>query len=490
MPIRRASFLSIVVLLLLSCGGGREDRIRSVENGLLPPLLREDDPAPGWTIGERMRRYNVPGAAVVVIDEGRIDWMKGYGVRESGGRDSVDARTLFPVSSLTMPVTASAALRLADEGRLDLDRDVNGFLRRWRVPEVAHLSGAPVTVRRILSHDAGLTLRGFEGFRPDERLPSLVEILEGSGRARNAPVAVDRPPGSGFRWSAGGYAVLRLVLEEITGEPFDAWMERTLFDPLDMNRTMFNYPGGPPDDLPMAAHHLIDGFVTRGTVRIYPELAAQGLWTTAEDLALWMIALGEAWTGRSDHLLSRERAREMLTPAAGDWGLGLSVGGGEGPVRFSHGDGGFGCGGRLASLPEEGRGAVVLTNGESGGRLAAEILRSVAEAYQWPSFRVHRIRESGLDPSVLPRLAGEYEVEDMPGLTRARILVEEGIPAIRMLGVSAPLAAASPARYFSVDAEIECRFDLPAGGGPATGFDLFWRGAPARATRTGRTAGP
>jgi len=481
---RAIGALLFALVLCTGCGGGEEARIRAVEEGLLPAVIREEDRPPRRTIDDRMLRYAVPGAAVAVIDGGRIDWAKGYGVLERGGADRPDGASLFPVSSVTMPVVASVALRLASEGRLDPDRDVNATLRGWRVPGTEAFGGEPVTVRRILRHRAGLNVPGFEGFRPDERLPGTIEILEGRDPARNEPVRVVAKPGSAFRWSAGGYALLGLLLEEAAGAPLDSWMKEYLFQPLGMNRTQFNSSGGPAGDLPLASHHRIDGSPAKEYVRIYPALSAQGLWSTAEELALWILALQEAYAGRSDRLLPPERAREMLEPGPDGWGLGVRIGGEGESAWFAQDDGGFGCGARIVGFLQGGRGAVILTNGERGGRLAGEILRSVAEAYRWPAFRAVRVREGAVDPSVLPRLAGAYRVEDLPGLEEAEILVEEEGPAIRMLGVVVPLAAESSRSYFSLDAEVLCRFDLPEeNDGPAAGFTLHWRGAEARAIR-------
>ena len=123
-----------------------DEKIKRVENGL---LLRE-------TIEDRMAHHQVPGVSIAVIEDFELEWAKGYGFLELGGNQPVTADTLFQAGSVAKPVTAVAALHAVEQGLLDLDENVNGRLISWQVPENEYTAQADVTLRRLLSHTAGM----------------------------------------------------------------------------------------------------------------------------------------------------------------------------------------------------------------------------------------------------------------------------------------------------------------------------------------------
>ena len=132
-------------------------RIARVESGLLPAARLTGDTAEPWTIARRLLVHRVPGVSVAVIADGQLAWARGYGVARSGDLAAVDAGTLFQAAALSKPVAAAALLTLVDAGQLTLDTDVNSALTAWKIPASPAAAGAPVTLRRLLSHTAGLT---------------------------------------------------------------------------------------------------------------------------------------------------------------------------------------------------------------------------------------------------------------------------------------------------------------------------------------------
>jgi CubicO group peptidase (beta-lactamase class C family) len=136
-------------------------RIERVEAGLLPATVAADQLGLGRKIAERMRFHKVPGISVAVINDGKVDWAKGYGVVEMGGSKPVTPATLFQAGSVSKSVAAMGALYLVEHGMLDLDEDVNKRLVSWKVPENAYTKEQKVTLRRLLSHTAGLTVHGY-----------------------------------------------------------------------------------------------------------------------------------------------------------------------------------------------------------------------------------------------------------------------------------------------------------------------------------------
>jgi CubicO group peptidase (beta-lactamase class C family) len=363
-----------------------DQRIARIESHLVPGVVVKDRPAQTITIAERIRFYDTPGVSVAVINGGVIEWVRGYGVMEAGGTQPVTPRTRFQAASISKPVAAMAALRLVQEGRLALDEDVNSKLTSWKVPENEFTKQEKVTLRRLLSHSAGLTVHGFPGYAANAPLPALAQILDGVTPANTAAVRVDVLPGSLWRYSGGGYTVMQQLLLDVTGRPFPQFMKATVLQPLAMDDSTYEQPL--PDALraQAASGHRADGKVIEGRHHTYPEMAAAGLWTTPTDLARFAIALQQAIAGTSTTVLAQATAKEMLTLQKGSYGLGLSLQGSGRAARFGHGGSneGFRC--EMVAYVETGQGAVVMTNGDRGARLGQEILRAIAREYGWADY--------------------------------------------------------------------------------------------------------
>ena len=260
-----------------------------------------------------MRRRHVPGLSIAIIENGKIVNAKGYGNTENGGQTPVTAATLFQAGSISKPVSAMGALRLVEQGKLDLDADVNDKLVTWKVPENEFTRKKSVTLRGLLSHTAGLTVHGFPGYATDQPRPTIVQILDGTKPANTNAVRVDILPGSQWRYSGGGYTIMQQLVIDVTGEPFPLFMEEAVLRPLAMNESTFEQPLADIKARLTATGHLTDRSRVLGKWHIYPEMAAAGLWTTPSDLARFAIGIQEALAGISAKTLSRAMARQMLT---------------------------------------------------------------------------------------------------------------------------------------------------------------------------------
>jgi CubicO group peptidase (beta-lactamase class C family) len=205
-----------------------EDRIKRVENGLLQPFAIKGQPSVQIKLADRMKYYNTPGISIAVIDKGRVEWARGYGVRETGGSEAVTPETLFQAASISKPVAAMAALRLVQQGKLDLDEDVNRKLTSWKLPENEFTREKKVTVRELLSHSAGLTVHGFEGYASDAPIPNILQVLDGLKPANSKPIRVDILPGTKNRYAGGGYVVLQQLLLDVSGKQFPLFMQATV----------------------------------------------------------------------------------------------------------------------------------------------------------------------------------------------------------------------------------------------------------------------
>lgn len=385
---KRASLLILAVCVLAAASWSTEDipsRINRVERGLLPSILVKNGPV--FSIGERMEHYNVPGVCIAVINNFEIEWAKGYGVTDVETNEPVTENTLFQAASISKPVTGTVALYLAERGVLDLDEDVNEKLVKWKVPENEFTRDEKVTLRRLLTHTAGLTVSGFPGYGEGEPVPTILQVLDGADPSNTPPIRVDMTPGSGYRYSGGGYTVLQLLIEDVTGRLLPDLAHELIFEKLGMEHSSFRKPL-PESFAPLASTaHRQDGTPFRGHWYLSAGSACCGLWTTPADLAAYAIELQKSLRGESNKILSEDMTRQMLTPiAAGRVGLGMFLDDRDGAVYFTHsgGNDGFKC--TLIASRDEGYGAAVMTNSDSGIRLIPEIMRSIAREYGWKNY--------------------------------------------------------------------------------------------------------
>ena len=469
---RPLSVLVMALATLVSAASSRSfpsvqtaasERADRVEKELLPGIVITGRTLPANSIAERMAALKVPGASVAVINDGVVEWARGYGVAEAGSSTPVTPRTLFQAASISKPVAALAALRLVEQGRLVLDEDVNARLRSWRVPENELTKTEKVTLRRLLSHTAGLTVHGFGGYPADAAVPTVVQALDGQKPANSAAVRVDAVPGSLRRYSGGGYTVMQQLLVDVSGKPFPALLDELVLAPLGMADSTYDQPLPAGRRGAAASGHRSDGGLLPGRYHTYPEMAAAGLWTTPTDLARFLIEIQKARSGRSK-ILTADMARRMTTAEKDGYGLGLSLQGRGPSATFGHGGSneGFRC--QMAAFIESGRGVVVMTNGDQGSRLAMEIFRSVAREYGWPAFQSRQKTVARIDPALLAPLAGRYELR--PGKT-IEVVLEAG----KLIAVDGEerieLYPESATRFFELVEEHDIEF-LKGADGKAT----------------------
>lgn len=387
-----------------------DERIRRVENGLLVPIIIKGEPSAAMKLADRMQFYKTPGVSVAVINNGKIEWARGYGVLETSGSKPVTPETLFQAASISKPVAAFAALRLVQENKLNLDEDVNKKLVSWKVPENDFTKEQKITLRELLSHSASLTVHGFEGYSSDKQVPTLLQILDGTAPANSTPIRVDAAPNKEFRYAGGGYVIMQELLVDVTGKSFPAFVQETIFKKLGMTRSTYQQP------LPMefwnsaAVGHRPDGGKLQGNWNTYPEMAAAGLWTTPSDLARFAIEIQKSKAGKSNKALSVKMIKEMLSPQVGGWGLGLELQAKNESKRFAHGGANEGYRCLMVAYTDTGQGAVVMTNSDSGGALAAEIMRSVAKEYGWLDYLPKEKVIASIDPKIFEDYVGQYQL--------------------------------------------------------------------------------
>jgi CubicO group peptidase (beta-lactamase class C family) len=397
-----------------------QDRI---QDGLLPAVLVKGEPVQSTKLADRMAALHVPGVSIAVIHDGQIEWARGFGVTSLGtnktGGPAVTPETLSQAASISKPVTALAALQLVQSGKLDLDTDVNRYLKTWKVPDNEFTAKTRVTLRELLTHTAGMTVHGFPGYASGAQLPTLTQVLNGEKPANTPAIRVDTTPGSIWRYSGGGYVIVQQSLEDVSSKPFAKLMQETVLGPIGMTRSTYEQPLPTARLAEIATPYRENGEPVTGGPHTYPEMAPAGLWTTPSDLARYAIEVQRSLAGKSDRVLSAAMARQMLTPGMNQQGLGPQTGGGKEHPYFTHGGANEGYRCNLVAY-ENGDGAVIMTNSDAGGQLADEILRTIAYEYKWPDFQPVERTVTKADPKVLDGYVGAYQLAAGAVLTMTR----------------------------------------------------------------------
>src|SRR5687767_14607444 len=182
-------------------------RISRIENGLVGPVVVKGRSLRVSKLEDRMRDLKVPAVSVAVFQYGRLEWTRAWGYANVEAKRKASPDTRFQAASISKPVAAVAALALVARGRLRLDDDVNNHLKSWKLPQNQFTATEKVTLRRLLSHSAGTTVSGFRGYGAGEEVPTLLQVLAGTKPANSAPVVVDSPVGSKWRYSGGGISI-------------------------------------------------------------------------------------------------------------------------------------------------------------------------------------------------------------------------------------------------------------------------------------------
>jgi len=365
-----------LILCIYSCKGQEKIDYNSFIEGSEYSINKKEK-----SVFDRLKHYKVPGVSIAVINNGVIDWARGFGVANIKNKTKVNKETLFQAASISKPFTALAVLKLLEERKIELDEDVNTYLKDWKVPKNEFTEIEKVTLRRLLTHTAGVTVHGFPGYRQKKSLPSTLMVLNGKGNT--SVITIDTIPGSIWRYSGGGYTIIQKLIEDVSGISFAKYMDKNILEPMGMNNSTFQQPL--PSNLHSKASEAYNskGKMIKGLWHNYPEQAAAGLWTTPTDLAKYCIEIQQILSGKSNGFLSKATIEMMLTKHKNNWGLGLFVESEGNSLRFAHGGTNEGFNANLFSFAYQGKAIIVMTNGDNGKKLINEIHRSIFEFYQW-----------------------------------------------------------------------------------------------------------
>jgi CubicO group peptidase (beta-lactamase class C family) len=334
------------------------------------------------TVPANLAKYNVPGATVAVVKDGELVLAKGYGFSDIENATPVDAeRTLFHIGSITKLFTWTAVMQLVAEGRIDLDTDVNTYLTDITIPDT--YPGEPITMRHLMTHTAGFedAERHIWAASPDE-----VVTFRDYCRA-NIPARV-RLPGSVSSYSNYGTTLAAVVVEDVTGIPFEEYLASYILDPLGMNRTSIA-----ADLPPELAADLAQGYTYGGPQNdpipdsIYVIGPAGTITSSAPDMARFLAAHMLDGTYRNTTILSVPAAREMHArtfandPRVSGMCLGFYENFINGRRIIEHGGDTNTFHSLIAIVPEQQAGLFVSYNSAGGGEAREELLTAFMDHY-------------------------------------------------------------------------------------------------------------
>lgn len=326
---------------------------------------------------ERAReQWNVPGLSVAVVKDGKVFLSKGYGVIEEGKKEKVDNETLFAIASNTKGFVSSAIANLVAEGKLDWSDKVKDHLPYFELydPYVTH----DITVRDLLCHRSGLGTFSGDAIWYKSELPAE-EIIK---LAKHVPQAY--PFRGGYGYSNLMFITAGEVIRAVTNQSWDDYVRATFFQPLNMDRTVTS-----TNDLPA-----IGNAATPHKTKLnknepikwtnWDNMSAAGaIISSSDDMAKWMIMhlnngvinsdtlldptqQNTLWTPHNNYTLSARNKEQLPGRHFAGYGLGFGVQDYYGRMMVSHGGGYDGMYSRLAMMPDENLGIMVLTNSMSG----------------------------------------------------------------------------------------------------------------------------
>lgn len=306
-------------------------------------------------------------ASLVLVQGGKVAGKYGFGVADAETQSPVETdRTLYQMASVSKAVTAWGVMKLVEEGKLGLDEPVMRHLKRWRFPGSDERRDK-VTVRHLLSHTAGLDEgSGFGGFLPGEKIKTLEEALT-STEGSTAGVTVAREPGTGMAYGNGNYAILQLLIEEVTRRSFADYMKEAVLQPLGMTKSSFDVDAIASEGRERDLAPNFDSALNPQPRRRYTATSAVALYATAEDMAQFV----RAFTGENP-VLRQETLKQMMMPqqgTGGTWGLGLTlfVENDAGGYVVGHDGGAYPASGAMVRMnPATGNGFVLMVSGSNG----------------------------------------------------------------------------------------------------------------------------
>ncbi|NVE95656.1 serine hydrolase domain-containing protein [Altererythrobacter lutimaris] len=412
-----------------SDGEAEQARLAAIAYNPAPRIAVEGAPLSYASLEQYAKELGIPAAGYALFKDGELIHQEFVG--EDIGPDS-----LFQSASLSKAVAAATIAILAEREGVSLDEDIAPYITSFDLTSVKGYQ-APVTLRELLSHTSQSDVGGFAGYPRTDPIPSNVDVIFGSDATNSKPVEFTQEEGKWY-YSGGGYQIAQAFAEDVSNKSFGDLAKDLVLDPVGMERSAFIIALDPQAVAPLFP---VEGFERSGAVEggwhNFPELAAAGLWTTAEDYGKFIVAVMEAAGGETNTGLPTSVAKDMLT-VVGDtgrsrgYGLGLGILMAEdGTVEsFEHHGSNTGYRASFSAFPKDRAVSVVMTNHPDGIQLATESNRGFGANLGYDDPVARTVVRKAMSEKVAQSCLGEFSNQDEPAST-INLLQQDGKAVLR-----------------------------------------------------------
>lgn len=320
-----------------------------------------------------MKENNMTGLAISVIKDSNVFWTKSFGKTDRFSNSEISPNTIFEFGSLSKSITAVLVLRLAEKNIVSLDEPIGKYLKRWTPPNDSYWK--EVTLRKILSHTAGISTPGWIGHFSFSKTPNLIQQIENE-------IYFVNEPGTKYSYSGGGFLLAGIALEDLTGKTFSTLVQEEIFVPLGMKLSSFENLKNPNTQI--ALGHMFWLPIKTPEMKFYFEKPAAGLHSSVLDFSLFVIELQKSYIGKSS-FLSPNSMQLLFSPQypevveqfvdSGDFhvGLGFYTQPTSAGLLIENGGTNLGFSSEMQFYPEKGLGVIVASNSLFSDREVSQI---------------------------------------------------------------------------------------------------------------------
>lgn len=384
-----------------------DDRKARLENEIRGQVKFLEEQESLSSITDKMVGYKIPALSLAVISQGKIAWTETYQNENFEKETKLDSKSIFQAASLSKPVTFLAALRMHAEDKIDLDKNIQDYLKEFAIPKGQQTNDNPVTFRNIFSHTSGISPGGYQGYDRGVVMPTDLDVLRGSAGANTPPIEVATVPNEMLAYSGGAYTLAELALQDIFKDEFSNIMKKWILEPAGMQNSGFTQPLPATDTIRVAKGYTQSGELIEGGWRNYPEQAAAGLWSNSTDLANFLIEIYKAYQGESS-ILSASDIKTILSHERDGHVYGFIVNRSDNDISLTHYGGNAGYRTGMTISLTSGNGLVYLINSDNGGSLGNELLLSASQVYDWQHFKQTEVKRKPIESGALEELSGKY----------------------------------------------------------------------------------
>ncbi len=393
------SNLALLVLLIVCSNSFAQEvsnsYIDEIEHGLLPKIFVVNRDKP-FKLEDRMEHYGAVGFSLSTVRDFKSEDSRGYGYCQKENDYKTNNTSVFRAGSISKSLTALVVLKLQEEGYLNIDTDIKKYLKSWKLPKNKWIKKQPVTLRNLLQHRSGLKGSqkmkiGDEGYKEGEKIFTLIEILDGKSSLQK--IEFDSKPGEKYKYSNQGYNLIQLILEDITGKPFEQLAKEYVFQDFNMQNSTFETVL-PSENNPSICYAYENADLIEGYYRNTVGKCAGGLFSTTEDLAKFLIKTANIISGK-DNFISQEFAKQILSGEP--YGLGFDLIKKDDQTVFYHTGRSYGYYSFMAMDIDRGDGFAMMVNTDGVDGFFREMLYAISNTLEWEFWQPKRLEAIDID---------------------------------------------------------------------------------------------